>query len=249
MGKETIKVGLIGKSLGHSFSKGFFADYFQQHALSQWSYGNFEMPEDAITDFVKTTDLVGFNITIPYKERILQEMDELSPEVEAIGAMNTAVRLPNGSWKGYNTDIIGIANSLKPFLESQHENALILGTGGAAKAVKYVLESLGVATRYVSRTKVEPHFTYEEVNEHMMQHFKLIVNCTPLGTAPNIQENPSLPYSALTPEHLLFDLIYNPAETRFMQLGKEQGATCINGLTMLHEQALAAFDLWKSAQV
>lgn len=245
---KNTEYGLIGKSLSHSFSKTYFEKKFQQLGLSDHAYLNFEL--DTIEE-VKTLaethpNLRGFNVTIPYKESIIPYLDELSAEAKAIGAVN-CVKIVNRKLIGYNTDVFGFASSVKPFLEPQHNKALILGTGGASKAIAYALKNIGVEVYFASASKQNANtFKYEQLNEHMMRAFKLIVNTTPLGMFPNVNECADIPYQYLTPEHLCYDAIYNPETTLFLQKAKEQGAVTINGLSMLQLQAEKSWEIWNS---
>ena len=237
--------GLVGKSLGHSFSKRFFTEKFASEGIDA-RYENFEIPE--ISDFTglikSNSALNGLNVTIPYKEAIIPYLDELDEVARNIGAVNT-IRFEGERLIGHNTDAHGFHASIKPFLRNIHERALILGTGGAAKAVAYVLQGLGIDVCYLSRTPNETTtFAYEEANENMFKAFKLIVNCTPIGTFPNVEAYPPIPTSFFTPDHLLVDLIYNPEETQLMKLAKANGAETINGYAMLKHQALKAWDIW-----
>lgn len=234
------RYGLIGKHLSHSFSKSFFEDYFQKNGIDA-SYENVEL--DDISNFINLDSFDGFNVTIPYKEAIIPFLDDLDSKAQEIGAVNT-VAFRDGKKIGFNTDVTGFANSIKPFLTNQHERALILGTGGASKAVVHVLENLGIECSLVSRDKQKGDFTWEEINELMIDAFKLIVNTTPVGMYPKSDELISLPYQAMTDKHLAIDLIYNPEETLFLREARANGATGLNGLSMLREQALAAYQIW-----
>jgi len=241
------RFGLIGKSLGHSFSKSYFKEKFQKET-SGHSYENFELA--SIAEFPKllaqNPDLKGLNVTIPYKESVIPFLDELDPVAAEIGAVNT-ISIFNRKTKGFNTDVIGFKNSLKPFLKHGMEKALILGTGGASKAVAYVLNNLGINCFFVSRDSSNLNtLAYEILNEEAMKQFKLIVNTTPLGTFPKVDEFPMLPYEYLTTDHLLYDLIYNPSQTVFLKRGEEKGATTLNGLSMLKSQAEASYQIWLS---
>ncbi len=237
--------GLIGKSLSHSFSKNYFEQKFEKEEITNSSYSLYELSE--ISEFatlVNAQHLSGLNVTIPYKEAILPYLDELDEEAKNIGAVNTIQFTKNGL-KGYNTDVIGFRNSIKPFLENIHSRALILGTGGASKAVAYALEQLGIKILYVSRTpEGENQVSYEEVNQYVMKHHLLIANTTPIGTFPNVSDAPKLPYEYLTEQHFLYDLVYNPAETKFLQHAKAAGAIAINGEQMLKIQAEEAWKIW-----
>ena len=241
-----LKLGLLGKSLGHSFSKPFFESYFKVNKIDA-SYENFEIPSiEEIDKLFDTHELTGFNVTIPYKEAIIPYLDELSPEAKSIGAVNT-VKIVDGKQIGYNTDAFGFQQSIKPFLTNLHEKALILGTGGASKAVAYVLKNIGIDVLYISRSpRNSNEFSYSDLNEYMLRACKLVVNTTPIGTYPNITESPEFPFQYLTSEHLVVDLIYNPAETLFLSQAKQAGATILNGESMLKEQALKSWEIWTS---
>lgn len=237
--------GLIGKSLGHSFSKTYFTKKFQVEERKD-RYENFEL--DTINEFPalikKFPDLRGLNVTIPYKEAVIPFLDEVDDEAKAIGAVNT-IKIEDGKLIGYNTDAFGFKQSIKPFLRNIHEKALILGTGGASKAVAFTLENIGIDVSFLTRNpKAINHFSYDQCNEIMMNAFKLIVNCTPLGTHPKTDEMPPIPTSYFTSDHLVIDLIYNPAETKLLRLAKNQGADILNGETMLREQAERAWKIW-----
>ena len=237
--------GLIGKSLSHSFSKKYFTEKFDNQGLIGSEYINIEI--ETIEEFVekvKELNPQGLNVTIPYKKAILPFLDDLDEVAEIIGAVNTIV-FKNGKLKGYNTDAFGFHQSIKPFFKSQHERALILGTGGASKAVEYVLKQYGVEVMFASRNDSKDNvLNWNDINENVIKHHLLIINCTPLGMFPNIASKPVIPYSALTERHLLVDLVYNPDETLFLKLGKENGAKVINGLTMLQQQAEKSWSLW-----
>jgi shikimate dehydrogenase len=189
----------------------------------------------------------GLNVTIPYKTAIIPFLDELDPLAAEIQAVNV-IAFENGKTKGYNTDVYGFQQSIKPFLTFHHERALIFGTGGASKAVAHVFKSLGIDVIFVSQSpsSYSNHFTYEDVNEHMLAACKVIVNCTPLGMFPDVDSVPELPYVSLSEEHLLIDLVYNPEETLFMKQGRAHGATAMNGLSMLQHQALKSWEIWNT---
>ncbi|MCL1937945.1 MAG: shikimate dehydrogenase [Candidatus Azobacteroides sp.] len=246
--------GLIGYPLKHSFSKDFFNDKFEAEKIDA-EYINFEISsikelKSIIQDY---PDLKGLNVTIPYKEQILPYLNRLSDNAQQIGAVNV-VKIDRNKSKiklmGYNSDIIGFKESIETLLRAYpyHQRALILGTGGSAKAVYYGLSQLGITSIYVSRTKSsEKILTYEELTQQVMTEHTIIVNCTPVGMWPKINERPDIPYQWLTEKHLLYDLLYNPNETLFMQSGKECGATVKNGLEMLLLQAFATWDIWLNA--
>ena len=239
--------GLIGYPLSHSFSKGYFSEKFQKESIFDCQYDIF--PLEKIEDFVELCaqhkNIVGLNVTIPYKEKIIPFLDELDDEAKAIGAVNT-IKFTNGKMIGYNTDCFGFEMSLKPLLKAHHNSALILGTGGASKAVEYVLKKLGISFQYVSRTKSSTSISYNDLNSFIIQHSTLIINSTPIGMYPNVDIAPNIPYDAITNQHLLYDLIYNPAETQFLTKGKIRGAQTKNGLEMLYLQAERSWEIWNS---
>lgn len=236
--------GLIGYPLGHSFSRGYFTEKFQREGIHA-EYCNFEI-EDArqLLDVVASHPaLRGLNCTLPHKKAIIPLLDELTPEAQSIGAVNV-IRVRDGKLKGYNSDIIGFMDSLRPLLQTHHTHALVLGTGGASKAICVGLEKLGLQWRYVSRTPRPDSFTYEELTPDVMKQYTVVVNCTPVGMHPKVDCAPAIPYECLTPQHLLYDLVYNPVRTLFMQRGETQGATVKSGLEMLHLQANASWKFW-----
>ncbi|MCT4580549.1 MAG: shikimate dehydrogenase [Flavobacteriales bacterium] len=245
-----MKLGLIGKTLAHSFSKQYFNDKFKQKALSGYSYKNFEMDTvDTIRDLVKEHRLDGFNVTIPYKEAILPYLDHVDSSAQEIGAINTVkVDWSEERFKltGYNTDVFGFHQLIKPFFKSRHERILILGTGGASKAVAYLLKKqYGATVMYASRKATNGAvINWEDINDNVIHFHKMIINTTPLGTFPNVNEAPKIPLDKVTNEHLFIDLIYNPKETLFLKNGKAKGAVVLNGLTMLHQQAEKAWEIW-----
>lgn len=244
------KYGLIGYPLKHSFSITYFNEKFQAENIDA-EYVNFEIPR--IEDFMGVVDehpnLCGLNVTIPYKEQVIPYLDELDKDTARIGAVNVIkiIRQPKGKVKlvGYNSDVIGFSRSIEPLLQPHHKKALLLGTGGASKAVFHGLENLGVKSTYVSRTKRSDEvLTYRELTPEVMAEHTVIVNCTPVGMYPKVDFCPDIPYELLTSEHLLYDLLYNPNETLFMKKGRAQGATVKNGLEMLLLQAFAAWEIW-----
>ncbi|MDO8998381.1 MAG: shikimate dehydrogenase [Bacteroidota bacterium] len=243
-----VNFGLIGKSLSHSFSKSYFEKLFKEKDLKNHIYQNFELETiDEIKKVFLTTNLKGLNVTNPYKETIIPYLDELSEEAKEIGAVN-CVKILNAKTIGYNTDCYGFAQSIKPFLDTTHERALILGTGGASKAVAFALKKIGVDVFFVTSSvkKNTNTFFYDEINERVMAAFNLIINTTPLGLFPNANEAPALPYHLFTNKHLAYDLIYNPEQTLFLKQAKEMGAVTINGLSMLHQQAQKSWEIWNS---
>ncbi|MCB0465548.1 MAG: shikimate dehydrogenase [Aequorivita sp.] len=241
------KFGLIGKNIGYSFSKNFFSKKFEIENLPH-SYHNFDIP--SIEFFPKiiseTLNLKGLNVTIPYKEEVISLLDNLDEEAKKIGAVNTIKFSKDDKLEGFNTDHYGFQKSLEAFLPLQKKTALILGTGGASKAVAYTLEQLGFNFRFVSSKKYPKTLNYTALNKAIMEAHLLIINCTPLGTFPNITDCPPIPYQFITKNHLLFDLVYNPTETEFLKHGKLQGAKTSNGLRMLELQAEKAWEIWNS---
>jgi len=242
------KYGLIGYPLGHSFSKNFFNEKFHSESIDA-EYVNFEIPaiKELPSVLLANPNLVGLNVTIPYKEQVISYLDELDKDAAAIGAVNV-IKIVNQKGKtklvGYNSDVIGFTQSIEPLLEPQHKKALILGTGGASKAVDYGLRKLGLECKFVSRTSREGMLTYEELTPGIMDEYKVIVNCTPVGMYPHADQYPNIPYECLTPNHLLYDLLYNPDTTLFMKKGADKGAVVKNGLEMLLLQAFGAWDIW-----
>jgi shikimate dehydrogenase len=243
------KYGLIGYPLGHSFSRRFFNEKFAAEGMDA-EYVNFEIPriEEFPAVIQQHADLQGLNVTIPYKQQVIPYLDELNDDARQIGAVNVIkiIRPDKGEVRlvGCNSDVMGFTGSIRPLLKPHHRKALILGTGGASKAVRHGLHKLGLDTVYVSRRKQPGQLTYEELTPEVMADYTVIVNCSPVGMYPHVDECPQIPYDLLTPRHLLFDLIYNPDVTLFMQKGSERGATVKNGLEMLHLQALGAWEIW-----
>ncbi len=240
------RFGLIGKNISYSFSKTYFSNKFESESIADASYDNFDLK--TILDFEgllkNNPDLVGLNVTIPYKETIISYLDILSKKVQKIGAVNTIKITNNGELIGFNTDCYGFEESLKPLLEKHHKRALILGTGGASKAIAFVLENLKIHYKFVSRKETKTGFTYNQLNNSIIENYQIIINCTPLGTFPNINYCPDIPYDFITEKHLLYDLIYNPSETLFLKKGKAKGAKTCNGLKMLELQAEKAWEIW-----
>lgn len=238
--------GLIGKTLAHSFSQRFFKEKFKQEEIHA-RYENFELENiEEVQFLLKRRDIRGLNVTIPYKESVMNYLDEISSEAQAIGAVNTIV-FNDGKTVGHNTDAYGFRQSIKPFLRNVHDRAIILGTGGAAKAIAYVLENIGVEVIYLSRApKSEQEFSYTEANEFMINSRKLIVNCTPIGTFPNVDDVPPIPLNSFTQDHLVVDLIYNPEKTRLLKHAEKSGTDILNGYSMLKHQALKSWELWNN---
>ena len=242
------KYGIIGHPLGHSFSRSFFNEKFQNENIDA-EYINFDIQNiDELPEILASNpELRGLNVTIPYKEKVLSFLDYISVEARAIGAVNV-IRVDHKGddvmLKGYNSDVIGFTKSIEPLLEKFHKKALVLGTGGAAKAVDYGLKSLGLETVRVSRFERPGTIQYKNIDASVVKEYNVIVNCTPCGMYPHYNECPELPYEALDIHNILYDLIYNPDQTLFLKKGKEQGALTKNGLEMLLLQAFASWDFW-----
>ena len=243
------KFGLIGLPLAQSFSKKYFTSKFKQEGIDA-CYELYELQDIAhFTSLLAQEELNGLNVTIPYKETVMPFLDELDPIAEDIGAVNVIkfTRTDgNLTLKGYNSDVIGFENSLTPFLKPQHRKALILGTGGSSKAIDYALRKLGMVTMFVSRTARPGMLTYSQLTREALEDNLVIVNATPVGTFPKSDVCPAIPYEFLTADHLLFDVVYNPAETLFLKYGRAQGALGINGEAMLIGQAVASWEIWNS---
>ena len=241
---------MVGYPLKHSFSIGYFNEKFSSGKIEA-EYINFEIPD--INNFPEIIEanpnLHGLNVTIPYKEKVIPYLDELDKQAAAIGAVNVIKIIRNKGGKpkliGYNSDIIGFTQSIQPLLQSHHKKALILGTGGASKAVFHGLKNLGIEAKFVSRTARFGMLTYEELNAEIIKEYTVIVNCTPVGMYPKVDACPDIPYEAITSEHLLYDLLYNPNITLFMKKGEAKGAVTKNGLEMLLLQAFAAWEIWQ----
>ena len=246
------KYGLIGYPLGHSFSKSYFNEKFENEGINA-EYINFEIPTlDSLPEILASNpELKGLNVTIPYKEKVISYLDSISPEARAIGAVNV-IRVDhkgNDTYlKGFNSDVIGFTKSIEPLLERFHKKALILGTGGASKAVNFGLKSLGLETVFVSRFERPGTIQYSQITPDIIQEYNVIVNCTPCGMYPHIDECPQLTYEAMTSKNILYDLLYNPDETLFMKKGAQHGATVKNGLEMLLLQAFASWEFWHNKE-
>jgi shikimate dehydrogenase len=244
--QKSHQFGLIGKNISYSFSKTYFSKKFEDNNLIDYSYENFDIHTiEEFPQIIKNNpNLKGLNVTIPYKETIIPFLDKLSEKALKIGAVNTIKFTKKGNLKGYNTDYYGFQKSLKPLLEAHHKKALILGTGGASKAVAFALEQLGILYTFVSREATENTIGYNRINATTFDNYQIIINCTPLGTSPNVAVCPDLPYDNFTPKHIAFDLIYNPEETLFLQKAKQNGAVTKNGMEMLIFQAEKAWRIW-----
>ncbi|MDB9927010.1 shikimate dehydrogenase [Flavobacteriaceae bacterium] len=250
-GKEKLNkelFGLVGKNISYSFSKGYFSDKFRNLQLINHEYVNFDI--DKIEDLLSLVNqfkasLKGFNVTIPYKQSIFNYLDEVDATANEIGAVNTVKLTNNGKLIGYNSDVVGFEKSILPLLKKHHTKALILGTGGASNAVGFVLKKQKIDFYKVSRNPTgNREISYSEISEKLLKEHMIIINSSPLGTFPNIDQKPSIPYQFLTKKHLLFDLIYNPAETAFLMEGKKQGAQIKNGFEMLELQAEESWRIW-----
>ncbi|NDV80084.1 shikimate dehydrogenase [Dysgonomonas sp. 511] len=242
---------IIGNPLTHSFSPRFFTEKFQKEDIDA-QYVKFEIPD--ISHFPEIIsshpNLRGINVTLPYKQQVIRYLDDIDPQAKDIGAVNVIKVLHEGNKArliGFNSDIIGFQNSIKPLLDTTiHRKALILGTGGASKAIAKSMENLGIDYTFVSRTPKAGQFSYSDLSKDIMTDHKVVINTSPLGTFPNVDTAPEIPYHYLSPNHLLYDLVYNPDETKFLRLGKEQGATIKNGAEMLVLQAVASWDIWNN---
>ena len=246
------KYGLIGYPLGHSFSIGYFNERFENENIDA-EYINFGIPtiDDLPEVLASNPQLKGLNVTIPYKEKVLPFLDSVSPEARAIGAVNVIRVTHKGTkvtLKGFNSDVIGFTKSIEPMLEKHHKKALILGTGGASKAINYGLKSLGLETVFVSRYERPGTIQYESITPEVVKEYNVIVNCTPLGMYPQSDVCPKLPYEALDSHNILYDLIYNPDQTLFMKKGLAHGAQVKNGLEMLLLQAFASWEFWNGKE-
>lgn len=244
------KYGLIGYPLKHSFSKGFFNEKFTAEKIDA-EYVNFEISSiKEFKDIIKfTPELRGLNVTIPYKEQVMPYLDELTANAKAIGAVNVIkfVRQKGKTPKliGHNSDILGFKQSIEPLLEPHHKHALILGTGGSSKAIYHGLKQLDIESTFVSRTPEKGELSYDDLSPGLMEKHMVIVNCTPVGMFPKVDEAPEIPYEWIGSQHLLYDLLYNPDETLFLKKGKERGATVKNGLEMLLLQAFESWNIWQ----
>ncbi|HEX8270154.1 MAG TPA: shikimate dehydrogenase [Flavobacterium sp.] len=246
MDNERNLYGLVGRNISYSFSQGYFTEKFKSLQLDNYEYRNFHIEdisklEQLITD---NPDLKGLNVTIPYKEAVIPLLGSLSDKAARIGAVNTIRFTKKGKLKGYNTDWIGFKKSLQLMLQPHHKKALILGTGGASKAVAFALADLGILYTFVSREATENAIAYSRINATTFDNHQIIINCTPLGTSPNVTECPEIPYGFFTSKHIAFDLIYNPEETEFLKRAKSFGAATKNGYEMLVVQAEKAWQIW-----
>lgn len=243
------KFGLIGYPLTHSFSEKYFSEKFEKEEIEDCNYSLFPLEniEDVRFLFEVEKDLHGLNVTIPYKETVIEYLDDLDETAQKIGAVN-CIKIDEIQKVGYNTDYSAFRDSLKPLLKPHHKKALILGTGGASKAVNYALLELNIQPVFVSRNKTENNFIYTEITKEIISEYPVIINCTPTGMYPDVTKAPDLPYQFLTKNNLLFDLIYNPDRSLFLQHGEKQGSIIKNGLEMLQLQAEYAWEIWNSDQ-
>ena len=246
MPKTKNRFGLLGKNIGYSFSVGYFAEKFKSLNLEDYEYVNFDIQTiEEFPEIIKNNpNLKGMNVTIPYKEAVIPYLDKISKKAQRIGAVNTIKFTKKGKLKGYNSDFYGFKKSLKPLLEPHHKKALILGTGGASKGVGFALEELGITYTFVSREATNESIGYKLVNATTFDNHQIVINCTPLGTSPNVDAFPPIPYEYFTSKHIAHDLIYNPEETIFLKKAKKQGAKTKNGLEMLRYQAEKSWRIW-----
>lgn len=239
------RYGLVGKDIAYSFSRSYFAKKFQKEDISDCTYENFDLESiEDIQTILKSENLSGLNVTIPYKEAIIPYVDQLSEDAKIIGAVNTVRILADGTTEGHNTDAYGFRAALLRQWNNHADKALILGTGGASKAVRYVLEQMNIEPLFVSRNPRAGQISYEQIDASLIESHKLIINCTPIGTHPKIDQAPQIPYDLINSGHFLFDLIYNPDETLFLAEGKKKGATLQNGYFMLEQQAEKSWNIW-----
>ena len=241
------KFGLIGKGISYSFSRNYFLEKFQKLGLHEYKYYNFDIPEIEEFPFIlyhKEHEFRGLNVTIPYKESVMKYLDEIDDDAKKIGAVNTIKISDDNKLIGYNTDVYGFKRSIEPLLKNHHKKALILGSGGASKAVTFALQKLDIECKSVSRKNAENKLLYSMLNEQIIQEYLIIINCTPVGTFPIIEEAPNLPYEFITNRHLMFDLIYNPQETKFLKEGRNKNAVLKNGYEMLQLQAEKSWEIW-----
>jgi len=243
--KKMSKYGLIGRNISYSFSKMYFTQKFKTLHLHDCEYSNFDM--QTIKEFpeVIAKGVKGLNITIPYKEQVIHFLDDIDKEALEIGAVNT-IKISNNKIKGFNTDVYGFEESLKPLLQKHHTKALVLGTGGASKAVTFVLKKLSIDYLVISRNPIKNQISYQEITKSILKEYTVIINCTPLGTYPEVAICPDIPYRYIMDKHLLYDLIYNPIKSKFLSKGEERGASISNGLKMLELQAEKSWEIWNS---
>ena len=246
MEKKEKRFGLVGKDISYSFSQTYFTKKFEQLHLKNHSYRNYDLQEiSTLKQVIATENIEGLNVTIPYKELVIPLLKDLDKTAAEIGAVNTIKFTPNGL-KGFNTDAYGFQKSLEINLKASHKNALILGTGGASKAISYVLKKLRIPSKLVSRNPKNGQLSYKELDNNILKEHQIIINCSPVGTYPKITDKPNIPYQYLSNNHFLFDLIYNPEKTKFLKEGEKMGAVIQNGLKMLEYQAEKSWEIWNS---
>ncbi len=239
------KYGLVGKNIEYSFSRGYFQRKFEKEHINA-TYVNFDLASiSQFNSVLKENNLNGLNVTIPYKTEVISFLDHIEDEAKEIEAVNT-IKFKEGKLIGYNTDVYGFMHSIRSLLKSHHKKALVLGSGGASKAICYGLTQLGIPYKVVARTPKHNQISYGSIDKNELSCAHIIINCTPLGTFPNIEDAPHIPYQYLTPKHLLYDLVYNPEETAFMKKGKKHGCLTTNGYQMLILQAEKAWEIWNS---
>jgi len=241
--------GLLGRDISYSFSRGYFTKKFSALNLEHHSYVNFDIPkiEDFPSIIENNESIKGINVTIPYKEEVMAYLDKIDKTAKEIGAVNTIKITKRGNLKGYNSDVVGFEKSIVPLLEKHHKKALILGTGGASKAIAYALKLNNIKYKFVSRNpKTKKQISYKDLSQEIMQDYTIIVNSTPLGTSPDVDKCPAIPYQFITSKHLLYDLIYNPEVSKFLANGKANGAKIKNGYEMLELQAEESWRIWNS---
>ncbi len=245
--KDRYRFGLLGRNISYSFSRGYFTKKFSKLHLEHHSYENFDLEKiNELKELVReNSDIKGLNVTIPYKEEIIPYLNELDSQAKKIGAVNTIKFTPEGL-KGFNTDAFGFQKSLEPHLKKHHKKGLILGTGGASKAIAFVLDEMGIDFSFVSRNPSKGQLSYLDLTADILKEHLIIINCTPLGTHPEVEKKPSIPYEHIGSKHLLFDLIYNPEKTAFLKEGDLRDASTCNGLRMLELQAEKAWEIWNS---
>ena len=244
---KKVKFGLVGKDISYSFSRGYFSEKFKKLGLDDHSYVNFDLQEiEAFKNLIpENPEIKGMNVTIPYKEEVIPFLTKLDSKAKIIGAVNT-IKVDKGELTGYNTDVYGFQKSIEPFLKRHHNKALILGTGGASKAIAFVFDELEIHYTFVSRNPKENQLSYRDLGNDILKEYSVLVNSTPVGTHPNIDQKPDIPYHHISEKHLLFDLIYNPVKTAFLIAGESHGAAICNGHLMLELQAEKSWEIWNS---
>jgi len=243
------KFGLLGKDISYSFSRKYFTQKFEKLGLDNFTYVNFDIPEIEEFPFLlyhREDEYRGINVTIPYKEAVMRYLDEIDEDAQNIGAVNTIKVTDDNRLVGYNTDFYGFQKAIEPLIKKHHKKALILGTGGASKAIAFALKKMNIEYKFVSRKVDENMFLYSVLNQEILDEYTVIINCTPIGTFPNVNEAPNIPFEFITKNHLLFDLIYNPEESKFLKEGKKRGAQIKNGYEMLELQAEKSWEIWNN---